>query len=830
MPAMLKRLCTSGLLGLCLIGQAHTAPAADERLVLHFVETHCLSCHNAKTNSGELNLAPLRGPRTFDDDRDVWESIAMKLRAEEMPPTRVRQRPPPDDVSAVLSWLGSEFARQDRTAKPKAGRVTARRLNRAEYHQTLRDLLGIDFDPAADFPTDETAFGFDNISDALFLSPALLEKYLDTAERAVRTAMFGPEPLKPAIIHYPTPVRINTARGGLWVPKDLFNYDWTGLSTVHSAHVVHRFPVDGEYSFRLVLNGHRPNQSEPARPAFFIDGKLIQEFQIDATDLEGQTLDLRAQVTAGEHLLSGSYLKTYHGLPPQYHGPEPSQRPPEPLLSNSARGALSKEDVEVLRKFGTKLKTDAIEARVDNRYESIDVGGPWQQQLAPSPRSWKQVYACGHLSGPHDADCGRRILTRFASRAYRRPAARPEVDAYLKIVRLAQDQGEPFEEALAMGLQAVLVSPHFLYRIEQNTSPATGADSVPVSDYDLASRLSYFIWSSMPDDELLRIAGEHRLRQPGVLEEQVHRMLQDTRSQALVAHFTGQWLQFKNLDVVRPDLERFPEFDDGLRRSMRRETELFLAHLVQQDRSVLEVLDAGYTFVDERLARFYGLPGVRGPEFRKVDMTGTRRGGGILAHASVLTVSSYSTRTSPVLRGKWILENLLNAPPPPPPPSVPPLDESRIGQSVSLRQELEQHRQNPACASCHARMDPLGFGLDNFNAIGAWRDDDGKLSVDASGSLPDGRTFRGPLELKAVLLKDRDAFVRGLAEKLLIYALGRGLERYDRPALAVITARLEAAQYRFSELVLGIASSLPFQMRSTGEAPPTVTTTQEKAP
>ena len=289
---MMKRLGPSILLGLTLIS---LKCAADGHPVLQFVDAFCLGCHNAKTNSGDLNLASLKGPRTFDTDREIWESVAAKLESNEMPPPRVRQRPPPQSVSTVTTWLGSEFARQDRTAKPKAGRVNARRLNRAEYNHTVRDLLGVDFEPAADFPVDETAFGFDNISDALFLSPVLLEKYLDAAERAVRTAMFGPEKLKPAIIHYPTPVRINTARGGVWVPKDLFHYDGTGLSTVHSAHVVHRFPVDGEYSFRLVLNGHRPDQSEPARPAFFIDGKLIQEFRIDATDLEGQSVELRAR-------------------------------------------------------------------------------------------------------------------------------------------------------------------------------------------------------------------------------------------------------------------------------------------------------------------------------------------------------------------------------------------------------------------------------------------------------------------------------------------------------------------------------------------------------
>jgi hypothetical protein len=317
----------------------------------------------------------------------------------------------------------------------------------------------------------------------------------------------------------------------------------------------------------------------------------------------------------------------------------------------------------------------------------------------------------------------------------------------------------------------------------------------------------------MPDEELLRAAGQGTLREPAVLEAQVRRMLRDPKSSALATGFAGQWLQFKNVDVVRPDAARFPAFDDGLRRSMRRETELFVDSIVRDDRSVLDLLDADYTFVDERLARFYGIPGVTGPELRRVSVAGSERGGGILAHASVLAATSYSTRTSPVLRGKWILETLLNDPPPAPPPGVPPLEESKGAADRSLRQQMEDHRKSPVCATCHAAMDPLGFGLENFDGIGAWRTRDGAAAIDASGALPDGRSFRSPAELKALLGRERDAFVRGLAEKLMIYALGRGIERFDRPAVAGVVSRLAAHEHRFSELVLGIAQSLPFQMR-----------------
>jgi hypothetical protein len=624
--------------------------------------------------------------------------------------------------------------------------------------------------------------------------------------------LFGPPRLKPSAVHYPAPVRINDSRRTSSLPKDMFHYDETGLSLRYSAHFIHRFPVDAEYSFRLVLNGHRPNQSEPVHPAFFIDGKLIQSFEVDATDLEGQVVECRARVTAGEHLLSASYLRNYHGLPPSYHGPEPSQRP-EVALITATKGKLTEQDIETLRKYGTRIKTDSVEKRVDNRYESIDVGGPFNQATGPSPRSLRKVYLCAQQT---DA-CARTIVTSFVGRAFRRPATASEVDEYLGYVSLARRQHDSFEEGLAAALEAVLVSPKFLYRIEHDQPATPGQSAVPVNPYELASRLSYFLWSSMPDEELLGAARTGKLRQPAVLNAQVTRMLRDPKSSALVENFAGQWLQFKNIDVVRPDLERFPEFDDGLRQAMRQETELFIEDLIRNNRSILALLDANYTFVNERLARFYGIPGITGPEFRRVDVSGTERGGGILSQASVLTVSSYSTRTSPVLRGKWVLENLLNAPVPAPPPGVPPLDESKAGQSATLRMQMEEHRKNAVCASCHSRMDPLGFGLENFNAIGEWRTEDGKLPVDASGILPDGRTFRSPAELKSLLKQDREVFARALTEKLLTYALGRGLERYDRPTVTAITAQLPPEEYRFSTLVLGIVNSLPFQMRSVGK-------------
>ncbi len=774
-----------------------------------FVRKNCVACHNATAANGDLNLVAYKDAKSFDENRDVWERVVSKLKTGEMPPPGVA-KPPAPEVKAVTGYLEAEFARQDRTAKPDPGRVTARRLNRAEYNNTVRDLLGVDIRPADNFPNDESAYGFDNISDALTISPVLIEKYLYAAERVVRTAIYGPEKLKPAMIHYPLPVRINDTVDKPTIPKDLFHYDLTGLSRRHSAHVVHRFPVDGEYSFRLVLNGHRPNQSEPATPALFIDGKLIQQWEVDATDLEGQIVEVRAKVTAGEHLLSGSYLRNYQGLPPKYNGPEPSKRPPEALIS--VRGKLSEKDIETLRKFGTKIKTDRLETRIDNRYESIDVGGPFSQTEGPSAESTKRIFVC-----PQQTDtCAQTIVTRFAGRAFRRPVSSAEAAPFVKLYALARKQGDGFKEGIATALQGVLVSPHFLFRVEKDP-PGPYA---PASDFELASRLSYFLWSSMPDADLLGVAAQGKLRQPAALAAQVKRMLRDEKSRALVDNFAGQWLQFRNIDVMKPDVGKFPEFEDSLRLSMRRETELFVENLIREDGSLLDILDAKHTYLDERLARFYGIPGITGPEFRRVDMSGTKRGGGVLAQGSILTISSYSTRTSPVLRGKWILENLLNAPPPPPPPVVPLLDESKVGQSASLRQQMEAHRANPACASCHSKMDPLGFGLENFNAIGGWRDMDGKFPVDASGELPGGRMFQGPVELKGLLTQDREAFVRGAADKLLTYALGRGLERFDRPVVQEIAGRLPESNYRFSALVLNIVNSLPFQQRRSAAPNP----------
>ncbi len=444
--------------------------------------------------------------------------------------------------------------------------------------------------------------------------------------------------------------------------------------------------------------------------------------------------------------------------------------------------------------------------------EYFEIRGPYDEEKSPKPASYAKVFVCT----TKDDACAHQIVANLARRAYRRPVTDAEVDKLAGFIKLAQAQGDTFDQGVRVALEAILVSPDFLFRIEHDRAPDDPTQQHRINDYELATRLSYFLWSSLPDDDLFAAAEKGTLHQPEVLNAEVARMMHDPKSLALVDNFAGQWLQLRNLDSVKPDPDKFPEFDEELRASMKEETRLFFKSVIDEDRSILDFLTARYTFVNERLAKFYGIDGVTGRDFRKVDLTGTPRGG-LLTQASVLTVSSYPNRTSVVIRGKWVLENLLNAPPPPPPPDVPSLDEKGLGVTVSLRQQMEIHRANPVCASCHTKMDPLGFGLENFNAIGQYRTADGKFPIDSSGTLPDGRSFKSAVELENLLAAQPQSFAECVTEKMLTYALGRGLERYDKPAVHQIVTRLAAGDYRFSVLLREIVNSLPFQMRR-GEA------------
>jgi mono/diheme cytochrome c family protein len=810
-----------GLLGLLSAlpasrAQQPKAKADFNTAVAPVLAEYCVGCHNAEAKAGGLNLALFQDAASVSANRASWEEVLLRLQSGQMPPKGL-PRPATATVAALTRWIEAEFARADKLIKPDPGRVTARRLNRAEYNNTVRDLLGVDVEPASDFPQDDSAHGFDNIADALSLSPTLLEKYLAAAEKIARLAVFGPE-LKPQTFRIePTrPRRSETNPVQITQPPfyTMQDYDATGVSHPGSYHLTYRFPASGEYHFRVRADGAKPPGSEPQRLDLYLDGQIVQSFEVPnkvtATNERLPVfMEMRLNVSAGQHELIAAFPRLFEGLPPVFNGPNPSKLPqpppPDPArffppLAADATPEQIKARAAQLERFRNRKPQFGGMAVAE-----LEINGPLVYSKGPSAASKRKLFTCERTQ----PGCDRKLVADLAQRAFRRPVEPAEVDGLLSILTNAQRRGRTFEQAFALVVQTVLVAPDFLYRIEQDR--AAGA-AQPLSPHELASRLSYFLWSSMPDAELLRLADNGLLRRPATQMAQVRRMLRDPKARALAENFAGQWLEIRRLESVQPDRDRFPDFDDYLRVSMLKETELFFQNIVQEDRSILDFISAKYTFLNERLARHYGIKGVSGAAFRKVDLTGTPRAG-ILTQASVLTVSSYGNRTSPVLRGKYILENVLGTPPPPPPGNVPPIDESVVGSKLSMRQQLEQHRANPVCASCHARMDPLGFSLENFDAVGAWRTLDGKFPIDSTGTLPNGKSFKNAAELLGILQSQRTEFTTSFTEKLLTYALGRGIERYDRAALQQITAKVAAQDYRFSSLVLEIVKSLPFQRR-----------------
>lgn len=821
------------IVGVCFLvmGAAISAPPAPggfEATVQPLLSKNCYACHNEKVKSGELNLRAYTNSGAVTKSREEWEKILRRLETGDMPPKGM-PRPEPSELKGALSWIQGEFDRADRSMKPEPGRVTTRRLNRSEYNNTIRDLLGVNTHPADEFPPDDSGYGFDSIGDVLSLSPVLMEKYLAAAEKIVHTAIYGTGDVKPTVVRHQPPYRPGTdggdnSRFASTVPYTTTDYDVTGLAMPSALHATHRFPATGEYIFRIDPEGNRPQPSDDFKVAVWIDGKqaatVTYEASNSATSLEGVDRTVTIKVPAGEHWVAISALRVFEGLPAKYGGLKPNTQPAPPpqvfRLQEPKPDATKEElaDFEERRKNLTarqrqRANKPPLITDVSFRVNFVEITGPFKPETKPSTESLKKVFTCGHPEGRHAASCPRTIFADLIRRAYRRPATPVELNRVLALVDADRKRGSSFEDAVGVGLTALLVNPQFLFRIERDPLQA---GRHRINDFELASRLSYFLWSSMPDEELLRQAGQGALSKPQTLESQVRRMLKDPKSAALVEDFGGQWLEFRGLESKRPDLNQFGRFSDYLRMSMRQETEMFFQDIIREDRSLLEFLGASYTFLNEELAQFYGIKGVSGPQFRKVDLHGTQRRG-VLTHGSVLTVSSYSNRTSTVLRGKWVLDNLLNAPVPAPPADVPTLDETTVGTSLTLRQQMEKHRTNVVCASCHSRMDPLGFGLENFDAIGRWRTVEGKLPIDASGVMPDGKTFSGPLALIDMLSEKREDFSRAITEKMLTYALGRGLEGYDRPALRTITSSLAKENYRMSSLVLGIVRSLPFQER-----------------
>ncbi len=718
-----------------------------------FFTRYCGNCHTGNEPMGELKLDDYLARADIVADRETWEKTSKKLHSREMPPEEEPQ-PEAGERDKVLAWIDGRLAQFDCGQERDPGRVTIRRLNRNEYNNTIRDLLGVDFHPADDFPSDDVGYGFDNIGDVLSMPPILLEKYLSAAERIVERSL-------------------GTSQTNLVTEEITGGQILDGGARILTSQLEVRTKVrlfgEGDYMFRVRAYGEQAGD-EPVRMALYLDDKLVREFDVKAVQTNPQVYEGWMRTKGGRHTYSIVFLNDYY----EPEKPAPNDRN---LIVNN-----------------------------------LEVMGPY-------PPDFKRIIPRQHTP-ENEMLLAREIVNALTSRAFRRPSRAGEVDRVLALVELAQREGENFNTSIGLGLQAILVSPHFLFRVEMDPEPDNPPAVRTLNDFELATRLSYFLWSSMPDEELFALARQGKLRDGDNLEQQIKRMLKDPKSQALVENFAGQWLQLRNLKTAAPDKKRYPEFDEDLRSAMLQETELFFAHVMRDDKSVLDFLDGPYTFVNERLARHYGIGDVKGNEFRRVELDGQQRGG-VLSQASVLTVTSNPTRTSPVKRGKWVLENILGTPPPPPPPEVPPLvEEAGAVASGSLRERMEQHRAKADCAICHNRMDPLGFGLENYDGIGAWRTEDETFAIDPSGVLPGGISFSGPRDLKAVLKARQDEFARCLAEKMLTYGLGRGVEYSDKCTIEDIVKAMRAADYKFSSMIVAIVRSDPFQKRrGTGSRP-----------
>jgi hypothetical protein len=690
--------------------------------------------------------------------------------------------PDPAAYEALVKFIETE---RDRLAevKPNPGRPTLHRLNRAEYANVIRDLLALEIDVAELLPADDAGYGFDNIGDVLSVSPLLMERYLRAAGRISRMAV-GDTTL-------PASYQTYSLRPGL-VQSDRMN-EAMPLGSRGGTSVRHRFPVDGEYEVSVGLQRGRQDEflgmGQERKLDVRLDDQRLRLFTI-AADPRGVVhgtgkdpdshLKVRVPVKAGTRTLVATFLKD------------------------------------------TVLTEGIIERRRDeqNFFEgvgSISVAGPYNVQGPGTTASRDRIFLCRPAARHEEEACAEKILARLAHRAYRRPIAADDLPPLLVFYRQGA-QGGGFEAGVRLALQKILVSPEFLFRMEFDPPGAAPGSVHRISDIELASRLSFFLWSSIPDDELLAIAERGALSEPSVLEGQVRRMLADPRSQALVKNFSGQWLYLRNIAGIQPDATSFPNFDENLRQALAQETELLIESTLREDRSVADLLNTDYTFVNQRLAEHYGIKGVYGSEFRRVALDDPKRHG-LLGQASVLTVTSYPNRTAPTIRGKWVLEQLLGTPPPPPPPNVPSLKDDASTKTMTMRERMEQHRANPTCAVCHKMMDPIGFSLENFDGLGRWRDSTGIGTgpIDTSGVLPDGTAFDGPAGLRDVLVSKRDLFVETFTERLLTYALGRGVEQYDSPVIRKITREAAADNQRWSSIILGIAKSAPFQMRRTND-------------
>jgi hypothetical protein len=724
--------------------------------------------------------------------RKTWDKARKMLETGAMPPADHPTRPNEAEVASVVRWINQAVFEDDCGKSHNPGHVTIRRLNRAEYNNTIRDLVGIKLRPADDFPSDDVGNGFDNQGEVLSISPLLMEGYVTAAERVSSVALFGVDLKNPPINRLD--VRKMSASGSAQLARKKYvreKHVW--LPSAGAVSGSFRCPMTGEYVLRIIAAAWQAG-NELARLELRVDDTRRQVFDVTG-DAVLSHYELRMRLSSGEHKFSAAFTNSLS---------EPPAPPPLPQLAANGRAAKAGDRVRPAREI--ELERFELEGPF-----AID---PHDPALA-SLETRKRILSGTSIENGELAHSATRILTRFATRAFRRPVEPAEIKPYVDLA-IGSAPNNSLDRAVQTGITAILVSPHFLFRVEQPGTPTEGRDPVPIGAFELASRLSYFLWSSMPDDELFRFAADGTLKRPEVLAVQVRRMLKDVKSQALVANFATQWLNLGLLDLARPSSKVFEPFNSDLRRDMRHETELFFECLVRDDRRVLDLLNGKYTFLNDRLARLYDVKGVEGENFREVSLEGLPRAG-VLTQASILTLTSQRTRTSPVKRGKWILETFLGEAPPPPPANVPEFSETeKSNPKASLRDQLALHRKSASCAICHKIMDPLGLGLENFDGIGRWREKDKDHPVDASGSLPGGESFRGPVELIGVLSKRQDAFRRHLAETLLAYALGRGVEYYDRCAVDRIVEGTRRGEDRFSALVIEIVHSDPFRLRRGG--------------
>lgn len=773
----------------CCVAALGRLNAADATATL--ISSYCVDCHDAGIRKGDLVLEGLDLAK-LTARPGMAEHVLKKLDHRQMPPLG-EARPDEATYRAVVAELQSTLDRAA-AAKPNPGRTeTFRRLNRTEYQNAIRDLLAVEIDATALLPNDEPAHGFDNVTVGT-LSPTLLDRYVSAAQKIARLALGTP--------------RKTPAGETFRVRPDVTQEDHVEglpLGTRGGAVFTYTFPQDGDYQIEVRLQRDRNEQVEGLRKPHEVEVLIDRErvaletVKPPGPDKNAEGVDahlkFRVAVKAGPHDVGVTFPKNHATV----------------LLESERQPFIARYNMHRHPRTAPAL------------YQ-VSITGPFDAKGPGDSPSRRLIFgevisnlAVGTTAATSEEGRARQVLGRLLRRAYRRPVTDEDLRKPMQFYREGSAEGAGFEAGIENALSAVLVSPQFLFRVETDPAGLAAGTAYRVSDLELASRLSFFLWSSLPDDALLDAAVRGDLRQPARLEQQVRRMLADPRARSLVTNFASQWLHLRSLESVVPDLRRFPNFDDNLRQAFRQETELFFESILREDRSIGDLLSADYTFVNERLAKHYGIPHVYGSHFRRVSLAGDpeRQRGGLLRHGSILTVTSYATRTSPVIRGHWILANLVGAPPPPPPPNVPSLDDNTVSASLPIRERLAEHRRNPSCASCHNIMDPVGFALENFDAVGRWRTAEERVPIDASGGLPDGRTVVGVAELERGLLQRPELFAGTLSEKLLIFALGRGLAPYDAPAVRQIVRRAQTDDFRFSSLILGIVNSTPFQMRTT---------------